>query len=44
MEIRAKDEVVGEMLFEDGPEPQSYDLATLEGAIYKLYLKTSVQN
>ncbi len=44
MEIRAKDEIVGEMPFEDGFEPQSYDLATLEGAIYKLYLKTSVQN
>jgi len=33
MEIGAKDEVVGEMPFEDGPEPQSFDLIALEDAI-----------
>jgi hypothetical protein len=33
VEVGAKDEVVGEMPFEDGPKPHSFDLATLEDVI-----------
>ncbi len=33
MEIGARDEVVGEMPFEDGLEPHSFDPVALEDAI-----------
>ncbi len=38
VEIGVRDDVIGEMYFEDGPELQSFDPMTLEEVIQELYL------